>query len=418
MWRRKVRTFLTILGVIIGTAAIVVMISLSVGIDQALEKQLAEMGDLSTIEVYGGYNMETGKETKLDDKLVKKIREIPHVKIAVPVLYHYGQLQADRYENHVSIMGVEPEAMQHMGLKVAQGRLLEPGDKMQIVYGGSVPYNFYKPQRGGGGGMIHFNTGGPDEPPPVDVMTARIRFVTYIYTPSGEKTKDYRVETAGVLESEGYGRYNHNVFMNIETVKEMKKEENRQGNRPSEAITYSHILVWADDVENNKQVIEEIRALGSDAYSMSMTLEEVKKSTANIRLILGGIGGVSMLVAALGITNTMIMSIYERTREIGIMKVLGSKLSDIGKLFIVEAVLIGLFGGIAGVGLSYAVSYFLNNFIPQMGGMMIPGSQMSVIPVGLVVFALAFTSGVGLISGLYPAIRAMRLSALEAIRTE
>jgi ABC-type antimicrobial peptide transport system permease subunit len=127
-------------------------------------------------------------------------------------------------------------------------------------------------------------------------------------------------------------------------------------------------------------------------------------------------------VAALGITNTMIMSIYERTREIGIMKVLGCLLGDIGKMFLLEAGLIGAIGGLLGILFSQGVSFLMNKAgVSLIGGMIYTGSgvtRISIIPVWLMLAAVAFATFVGLVSGFYPARRAMKLSALSAIRTE
>ena len=123
------------------------------------------------------------------------------------------------------------------------------------------------------------------------------------------------------------------------------------------------------------------------------------------------IGGVSVLVAAIGIMNTMMMSIYERTKEIGIIKVLGCRMSNIAGLFLTEAAYIGFFGGALGLGLSYGLSLVLNNFLEASG-------FKSVIPLYLAAGALVFSIMVALISGLYPAMRAMKLSPLAAIRNE
>ena len=143
-------------------------------------------------------------------------------------------------------------------------------------------------------------------------------------------------------------------------------------------------------------------------------------------LILGSLGGISLLVAAMGITNTMIMSIYERTREIGIMKVLGCVVGDIRTVFLLEAGLIGLGGGAIGVLLSYAISFVLNmlgsgGLGSLLGGMYYGGgdaTRISVIPIWLVGLALVFSTLIGLISGFSPANRAVKISALEAIKHE
>jgi len=130
---------------------------------------------------------------------------------------------------------------------------------------------------------------------------------------------------------------------------------------------------------------------------------------------------VSLFVAAIGISNTMVMSIYERTREIGVMKVIGASLKDIRRLFLLEAALIGVFGGVLGAGLSLGVSKIINNYgIPFFDNMVYGAneSDISAIPAWLCLFALGFSAVIGLVSGYFPARRAMKLSALTAIRTE
>ncbi len=126
------------------------------------------------------------------------------------------------------------------------------------------------------------------------------------------------------------------------------------------------------------------------------------------------------MVAAIGIANTMLMSIMERTKEIGIMKVLGCGLRNIRNMFLMEAGMIGFVGGTLGIAFSYAVSFVVNKFAGGYMGVNPDGTPMdiSVIPLWLILLALAFAVGVGIVSGLYPSIRAMKLSPLAAIRSE
>ena len=140
-----------------------------------------------------------------------------------------------------------------------------------------------------------------------------------------------------------------------------------------------------------------------------------------IQLVLGGLAAISLLVAAIGIANTMIMSIYERTREIGIMKVLGCFISNIRIMFLMEAGMIGLLGGGIGVLISYIISFFMNKFGSGLMSSMMGtdgSTPISIIPLWLVLLALIFSSFIGLISGFYPANRAVKISALEAIKNE
>jgi ABC-type antimicrobial peptide transport system permease subunit len=175
-------------------------------------------------------------------------------------------------------------------------------------------------------------------------------------------------------------------------------------------------------MNNVQNVQEQIKQMGYGAYSLTDVLEGMQKQSATMQAVLGGIGAISLFVAAIGITNTMVMSIYERTREIGVMKVLGCMLGDIRNLFLIEAAIIGFFGGLLGLGFSYGASALLNRFAGGLfgGGYYGPSEDniVSLIPAWLALLALGFATLVGIISGFMPARRAMKLSALEAIKTE
>ena len=174
---------------------------------------------------------------------------------------------------------------------------------------------------------------------------------------------------------------------------------------------YQQVMVKCVDTKAVSSVKAAIDEMGFGTSSLQDAVEQAGKQTQQIQDLLGAIGGVSLLVAAIGIMNTMMMSIYERTREIGIIKVLGCRMSNIAGLFLCEAAYIGFFGGALGLGISYGLSGVINMFVGASG-------FKSVIPLYLAVGALGFSVLVAMISGLYPALRAMRLSPLTAIRNE
>ena len=158
-----------------------------------------------------------------------------------------------------------------------------------------------------------------------------------------------------------------------------------------------------------------IKAIGLGFNQQYRLLEQMEVQT--VHLVLCGIGSITLLVAAIGIINTMVMSIYERTREIAIMKVIGATFNDIRMMFLAEAGLIGLLGGIFGLIFSYTLSFLLNKFaVGFMGGIGAEGSAISVIPWWLAVFAIVFSILIGLLAGVYPANRAVKLSPIEAMR--
>ena len=189
---------------------------------------------------------------------------------------------------------------------------------------------------------------------------------------------------------------------------------------------YEQVWVKVKDFNDVEKVQKEIKALGYGSSSLMDILKSMQQTSKTLRLILGGIGAVSLLVAALGIANTMVMSIYERTREIGIMKVLGCLIGDIRRMFLMEAGFIGFLGGVVGLLLSVGASLLLNAFGGGAFGSLGIGyglgegvqAKISVIPIWLALASVVFATIVGLVSGFYPANRAMKLSALEAIKSE
>jgi hypothetical protein len=200
---------------------------------------------------------------------------------------------------------------------------------------------------------------------------------------------------------------------------------------------YDNVYVKVDDVRNVAAVETAIRQIGYQIYSMSEIRNQMQGQVAQTQLMLGGLAAVSLFVAALNIMNTMTMAITERTREIGVMKVLGCRLRDIRNMFLIESGFIGFLGGAVGVGISLLFSLILNNITKIMmflgidssfdilgffglSGMaqQMPDMALSVIPPWLILLALAFAVGVGFVSGISPANRAMRISSLEAIRHE
>lgn len=436
LWRRKLRTFLTVLGVIIGTSSIVVMLSLGFGMQEAFESQLSQMGDLTIINVrkmYGGSmgmgSSPTGqgnREAKLDDTAIMNFKNIPHTIAVTPIVETYGMIKSGRYVAHASIRGIEPEAMEHLGYTISEGRPLKPGDDLSMVFGGGMKLQFFNEK------SSRMRMG---QEPDIDLMNDRMTFTfdtsVGISSPMpGQNIEtpnytDYRIKTVGVLE-EGDWETDYSVYAPISTVQRMIKgkeraEDNNQRGQ-SRQDEYERIMVKVDNVDNVQDVQQIIQDEGFDAYSLSDNLEALNQVSNVIQAVLGGIGAIALLVAAIGITNTMVMSIYERTKEIGVMKVIGASLKDIKKLFLFESALIGFLGGLIGLSFSYLLSFLLNKFGANFMGSMVMGSDastnISIIPIWLVFAALGFSAFIGIVSGYYPARRAMNLSALDAIRTE
>lgn len=418
LWRRKLRTILTAIGVAIGTFSIVIMLSLGIAMSESYKKQLSEWGNLTKIEINSWnytYDEETGmgasQEQKLDDKLVAKVKAIEHVRAVTPIIRVSANMKYGKYQSWIQITGIDPETVQYFDFpEVASGEMISNDNPTGILFG-KDSYHFYNPR---GGGMYR---GGNNNNSPVDLMEDNVK-ITFEQT-YGDKTPKYlKLNVAGVLE-ECTNEIGYNAYAPLTQVIEWYKKYNENYKKKKE-LKYESVWVSVDDTKYVKQVQDQIKAMGYGTYSMADDLNNVQKTSNTIQLVLGGIGAVSLLVSAIGIANTMIMSIYERTKEIGVMKVLGCVVTDIRKLFLFEASIIGFLGGGFGLVFSYGISYILNKYAPQVGESLgiYSGYDISVIPVWLAVAALIFSVVIGVISGLYPAIKATRIKAIEAMRTE
>ena len=147
LWKRKLRTFLTVLGVVIGTASIVVMISVGIGMNEGYKEQAEQMGSLNVIDVYTPWSSDSGKKVQLDTKTIEEIRKIPGVEAVSPTINEYLTIIDGRYAAGVSVVGIDPAAMEAMEYKIGWGRPLQEGDSMALVLGGSAKGDFYNPKQ-------------------------------------------------------------------------------------------------------------------------------------------------------------------------------------------------------------------------------------------------------------------------------
>ena len=224
---------------------------------------------------------------------------------------------------------------------------------------------------------------------------------------------------------QSYGMYSMSLLADIDTLKEYLMRNYGKGRIPNQPRdkgkplnewVYNSIVLEVDEAENVDMVQQAVMDLGFEASSNKEMLESMQSTMQIVELVLGGIGMVAFLVAAIGIANTMMMSTYERTKEIGVMKVLGCDMKDIMLLFLAEAAFIGFIGGIVGLGFSEIISFIINSLAASVDGM--ATGKISVIDWWLALAAVGFSTLMGMVAGYFPARRAMKLSPLAAIHTE
>ncbi|HYP39866.1 MAG TPA: FtsX-like permease family protein, partial [Chloroflexia bacterium] len=183
---------------------------------------------------------------------------------------------------------------------------------------------------------------------------------------------------------------------------------------------YTFALVHAASLNDATRVAGEVENMGLESATLQTFLDQVNRIFAIMQVMLSSIGLLALLVASIGIVNTMIMAIYERTREIGVLKALGSSNGDVLRMFMVEAGMIGLLGGIVGVVLGWLLGLALNAFIADyLKRERIPiDAPFFLVTWELIGASLLFATLVGILAGLYPALRAARLDPLQALRHE
>ena len=459
--KRKLRTFLTMLGVIIGTAALVLIVSLGLATNARFERiRDAFVGDLTAISVWQGgmwiWN-EDGTLTApdhipdLDDYAVAAFAEIPGVRFATPVMQQNLHFRSGPYAARwVRISGITPEALAEMNLTLAEGRLLEPGELNAAVFGAHAELEFQLLAGDWVDRMSPLWFGGETETW-VDVMRDTIMFsYDSRFAPWGgwgqediadalRPISSFPLNVVGLLEPTGDMSWNspdRSVFMDIETlqaligrqmiaqVEQMREHGHFMGFIPSPRENYDDAIVRVYNPEDTSRVAATIQEMGFGVHYQGAHISRDQEQQQTMQNMLVAVAIVSILVAAISIANTMIMAVYERTREIGVMKVIGGSIRDIRRMFLLEATLIGLLGGAFGVALSLAGSHVLNTaeweVLRNMGfeGTSPYGDVTSLVPMWLCGMALLFASAIGLIAGYFPARRATKLSALAAIRTD
>jgi putative ABC transport system permease protein len=427
--RRKTRVALTAVGVIIGTAAVVVLVSLAIGLQKNATQQLYGIGDLTQIQVYpnyeevkavaysgggggGGYVSPTVQNLITDDT-IDQLSSLPGVVSVIPRDYIQGGaiLKHKRMETYPGIIGVGAQDLSYLGVDLQGGE--NTLNKGAAVIGSMVPSQFYDPQW----------RPGQEPPTPPDVLGQTLKLILIKYDQEGnEIRKSVPLRIVGIMQ-ESKGEADYSVYMSLDDVTSFNEWMlGRRINRNRDG--YNQLVVNVENVDQVLDVSDQITQLGYQAYTPQSYVQGINSFFLILQVIFGGVGAIALLVAAIGIANTMAMAILERTREIGLMKAVGATNRDVLSIFLGEASGIGFIGGLGGVLLGWSAGQVINVLAlsylagqsAQQGGP--PPSTAVYTPLWLPAFALIFATLIGLLSGLYPALRAATMVPVTALKYE
>ncbi len=388
---RRLRSWLTVLGITIGVAAVVALVSLGQGLSTELNKQFEKMGgDKLMIQGRGFAAPGTSLPFNLSDSDVSFVRRINGISEAVGFRFNSVKIEKDDQFKYVFVLAMPTGqerffVRESFQLEIIEGRELRQGDKMKVILG----YNYGQPNK---------------------IFTRPVKVGDHVLI------NDNRADVVGIYKQIGNPNDDAQVYISEEGYEEIF------GESKTYYMLYARVAPDQNPSEMADVVAEKLRRhrgeeKGKETFFVQ-TLEELIQQFTVVLLVMQGIlfmiACISLIVGAIGILNTMYTAVLERTKEIGVMKAIGAKNGDIFGIFLIESGFLGLVGGILGVLLGYSISVGLSK------GAAVAGYTIIVphFPWWLVAGTLAFAFIMGAASGSWPAWQAAKLNPVDALRWE
>jgi putative ABC transport system permease protein len=385
------RTWLTILGMGVGTGAVVVLVGLGFGLQQIILEQIVFGETLLSL----GVSSTGAQGLRLTPETVTHFEDDPAVLDAAPLARFPALITYKGLTGNVFVQGVEPPYLRYAGVVVSEGTAFldeDVGDTASIMLSPATLKLFGIPD---------------DEAKAFIGQKISLRLLV----PAGNGTadvneiiidKEYVVR--GITKEQGV----LNVMMMLPELRNYVGIDE-----------YERIQVRVDSNANLPIVEAKLIEEGYRVTALSKTVEQASKIFQGIQAVLATFGGIALLVSAIGMFNTMTVTLLERTKEIGIMRTIGASPNDVKYLFVSESVVVGFMGGVTGilmgVILGAAINLFLNLLAGQFGGQAV---KLFVFPLNFLTFIAVFSAAVGYLTGIFPARRASTLNPLDAIRYE
>lgn len=446
MKRRKVRTFLTVLGVMIGVISVVALLSVGIGVKNEMIDSAVASGSVNQIKVYseaGGKH----KDRMITDRTIDTFSSITNVSGCYPLYEVAVSMKYGEYEYYGNLVGVPGNELGGWDLSYGE-KNADSSRTPELIAGSSV-------------GKLFFNQNTYDsyenrEKKSIVALIGK-RFDTTVGW-VGENEKTVKLKLAGVLSdgdknnnsaqdeesdetvdisegyseesdetvdiSEDYSEKSQTIYCDMDSLKRLLRMVSADGKLYGQPVdgngnsyrefVYTAAVVTVDDINNVDAMVKKFQDMGYQTENSKEYLDTIQKYLKMIQLLLGGIGMIALVVAVIGISNTMTTSVFDRINEIGILKVLGCDIDELRLLFLMEAAVIGLAGGILGVLSSYGIRLVVNKAAVSLFHLA-KGTQVALIPWWLALAGVLGSVFLGVAAGYFPARWASKLRPIEAV---
>lgn len=418
MWKRKTRTIFTMMGVIIGCLAIFIIISITNGFERYLTYEMESLMDTSVISIYPNWKSETEDnkdsttKTKLTDKNVEELNKLGYFSEVIPKRYAHTQIKYGKNQTYARILANDKANL------ISESSLLAgkvPKNRSKELLLG---YDVAKELLG-----YSWEDKVKDDSEFQKLIGKRVKLGGEDFGSDDKgnplKSKQITCNIVGILSS-GNGQKNYEIQGSRKLVEDIIKGAPLVDEEflKEQLTTYEGIDVRVDDKEMLESYEGTLRNMGYQTSSFKEFEKQTRSMLLGVNIILGSLAGISLLVAALGITNTMDMAIYERNREIGVIKVIGGSVRDVIKIFVGEACTISITGGFISIILGVLATLGINSVAKSITENMMgqPIEKISVPSFSLILGILIFCLVIGFIAGILPARKAAKTDVITAIR--